>query len=304
MAQAEEQIGEDASDSEAEMALPDRLHRTIGGGVREIADRIDRFFVDEHLEDEFQTSSIRVKPTVAWYESGDVDFEVPLKVRLVLPRLQRKWQFFVDSILDEDNDLDPDRIDTTRDETLPTVDAETSSTLGLQFIPFAKIRKNIRFRSGLKVRDWEIIPFVSTRYRHESVFKIWKARWTQKVFWFEDNGFGERTDMVWERNLGNQIQFRSTSSATWSETSEGVDLKELLVLRRFLREDRAVSLSYLITGHTRPEAIVDAHTLAVKYRQRFLRKWLFFEIEPQFRFLEEDDFELSPVLFVSNEVVF
>ncbi|HEY5648455.1 MAG TPA: hypothetical protein VIU33_03080, partial [Nitrospiria bacterium] len=64
------------------------------------------------------------------------------------------------------------------------------------------------------------------------------------------------------------------------------------------------SLSYQVAGHTRPDKEIDAHTVAIGWRQQLWRDWLFLDIQPQMRYLETEDYRPNPLLFASVEMIF
>ncbi len=301
---AEEAAEFKVAEEETKKTIPDEIHRIMRSGVRRFADRIDRFFVDERIEAERQRSSLRLRPTLEWREGGELDFSFRFKANLVLPRLKRKFQMFALSLVDEENDdVDPDLLDTTPN-TLNKQNVENrSSALGLEYNLFSQLRRHVRFRVGAKFHDLEVNPFTSARYRHTFVFEHWLSIIKQRVYWFGDTGFGEQSDLEWEGKIGEKVQFRSISSVIWSETSKGVDLAQTLMLRRFTDADKAISLSYQIKGHTRPNSVVDAHVIAILYRQQFWREWLFFDVSPQVHYLREADYSSGTMLFFSFETI-
>ena len=120
----------------------------------------------------------------------------------------------------------------------------------------------------------------------------------------DNEELGERTSFDFQRPIGTREVFRSSSSVTYSETSKGVDLKQKLLLRHFFSETIAAGVSGEIAAHTRPSMVVDAYVVAFEYRQRIWRDWLYFDLNPQARFPFEADFEFTPFLGLSLEVIF
>ncbi|HEY5649257.1 MAG TPA: hypothetical protein VIU33_07135 [Nitrospiria bacterium] len=270
-----------------------------------MARRIDRFFSDEYIEEELQTTRLRFIPRVEWSRGGEAEFRVPFKFKLVLPGVKRKWKLFVGNMVDPDNDLNPNITDTRVNELDGSQEADTSSFLGIERDVFTKIRQSLKLRSGIKVRFREVNPFAWVRYRYTAFFSVWTLRVTEKVYWFGDTGFGERTTLEWDRPLLDQaMQLRLTTTGTWAETSAGLELVQSLEIRRLIREGMAISLSYQVAAHFRPTKEVDSHTIGVGWRQRFLRDWMFLDIQPQVRYLETEDYRPSAVLFASVEIIF
>ncbi len=98
--------------------------------IQKLTDRVDRFFSNQDTEDELQTSSIRIKPSVELSEGGQVELSLPT---------------------------------------------------------------HLKFIAGFKIRIDEFNPFALTRFRYDYPLGQWNLRFVQSVFYFADNGFGEKT---------------------------------------------------------------------------------------------------------------
>ena len=271
---------------------------------QKLSDRIDRFFSDQHIEEELQTSSIRLKPGVQWNQNGQLDYQLPTRINLVLPRLKNRWQVFFSSIPDDDNDQDPDRTDYTNDGAGLDEDEGTSSLLGLQFAPISKFEQHLKFITGIKIRINEFNPFALTRFRYSYPLGSWNLRVIQSAFYFADNGFGEKTQLDFDRPLGKETFFRSQSSATWSEQTQGVGLKQSFFLRHFLSQNNVLVFSWAMGGHTSPGTVVDGHTFTVGFRNKLWLDWLFWEISPQAFYRRKNGFRFEPALLSSFEIIF
>ncbi len=272
--------------------------------IQKLSDRLDRFFSDQHIEEELQTSSIRLKPGIRWSEGGQLDFQLATRLNLVLPRLQDRWQIFFSSIPDEDNDQDPDRNDYTDNQPSVVDEEQTSSLLGLQFAPITDLKQHLKFITGIKIRSDEFNPFGLTRFRYRFSLGSWSLRFTQSVFYFADNGFGENTQLDFNRPLGDKTFFRLRNSLTWSEQTRGVGLKQTFFLRHFISQNSVLGVSWRIGGHTSPEMIVDGHTIALEFRTKLWLDWLFWEVSQEALFHRDTNFRYQPALLASLEMIF
>ena len=144
----------------------DRLHLAIGNGARDLANRLDRFFSDEQIEKELQTTRVRLKPTFQWTETDKLEASIPFWIDLVLPRLENKWKLLVRSFRDKDDDQIPDEDDYTEDEG-ETEDDETGTFLGLQYTFFSGIARHIRTSAGPKFKGGSVRFFASARMRFQ-----------------------------------------------------------------------------------------------------------------------------------------
>jgi len=300
-------VAKASSDNETKLALQemttvDRLHLAIGNGARSLADRLDRFFSDEQIEEEVQTTRVRLKPNIQWTEADNLDTSIPFRIDLVLPRLENKWKILVSSFRDKDDDQIPNEVDFIDNDGLDQGD-EISTFLGLQYTPLFEIARHIRTSLGPKFKGKSVYFFASARVRFQYLIGPWTANLSEKVF-YDNEELGERTSFDFQRPIGTQEVFRSSSSITYSETSKGVDLRQMLLLRHFFSETIAAGLSGEIAAHTRPSMVVDAYVVAFEYRQKIWRDWLYFDLNPQARFPREVDFKFTPFLSVSLETIF
>ena len=289
----------------------DRAHQAIGEHARNLADHLDRYFSDEQIEEELQTSRVRLKPTLQWTEADNLDASMPFRIDLVLPRLKNKWKVLVSSFRDEDDDQIPNEVDYTdndgedksgKDDT-DIIDDDTSTFLGLQYTHLAREARHIKTSVGPKFRDDSVHLFASARLRFQYLTGPWTAHLTQ-YFFFDDQEFGERTSLDLQRPIGAKDVFRSASTVTYTETSKGAELGQTLLLRHFFSENRAAGASWQIAAHTRPSTVVDAYVAAIEYRQKMWRDWLYLDIRPQARFPREANFEFTPFLGACLEAIF
>ncbi len=283
------------------MTAVDRLHLVIGNGARSLADRLDRFFSDEQIEEELQTTRVRLKPTIQWSEADNLDALIPFRIDLVLPRLKNKWKVLLSSFRDKDDDQIPDDADYI-DNDGEDEDDDTGIFLGLQYTALSGIARHIKTSAGPKFKGKSVRFFASARVRFQYRIGPWTANLSEKVFY--DKEFGERTTFDFQRPIGTKEVFRSLSAITCSETSKGVDLRQVFLLRHFFSETIAAGISGEIAAHTRPSTVVDAYVLAFEYRQKIWRDWLYLDVNPQARFPREVDFEFTPFLGLSLEAIF
>lgn len=287
----------------------DTIHTAIRKGVRGLGDRLDRFFADERVEAEAQKSRLRVRPTVEWLEGGETEQSVPVRLSVVLPRLERKWQLAFTQVEDRDDDLIPDQADVVpgTSDSLPdqddTAEDATSTFVTLSYTPVAKTRRNVKLSAGPKYRGGSIELFTALRLRLSRRVGMWKPRLTQSFF-YDGDEFGERTRVDFDRPLSDELLFRSATTATYTESSEGAELVQTLLLRRFLGADKAVQTSVSAAGNTRPVTSVDRYVAAVRYRQKFWKKWLVLSVRPEVRYPRDADFTAEPALIISLEATF
>ncbi len=114
---------------------------------------------------------------------------------------------------------------------------------------------------------------------------------------------GKKQKIDFGRPLADETIFRSRSSATWTEQTSGISLKQSFFILQFIGNKNVVGIYWQIDGHTKSGVIVEAHTLALEFRTKLWLDWLFWEISPQALYLRENDFEFEPGLLTSIEMI-
>jgi hypothetical protein len=100
---------------------------------------------------------------------------------------------------------------------------------------------------------------------------------------FLKNGYqpGETTEFSLERLIGRDSVLRWASTGTASQEIEGFEWGSELSMIRQLSPLSAVTLMGGVYGNTLSSALVSNYRVAARYRQNFLRSWLFYELEPE-----------------------
>ncbi len=277
----------------------DRLHGMIGAGMRGLADRLDRFFTDERSLAEEQRSRLRLRPEVAWVEAGGSEASLPVNARVVLPRVEENLRLQLTSIDDDETDVAGGAESDDAGET----DDERRTFLGLVYTSIAEQARNVSVRGGLRARDGTVKLAASLRGRYTVPLGAWSARLTQSFF-YDGDEFGERTLVDFDRPLDRATLFRTTTSATVTESSDGAELRQRLLLRRLLSAHSGVEFFFTVDGHTDPVVVADQYTIGTTYRTRVWKDWLTLSLRPELRFPRDIDFEREAALIVGLEAVF
>ncbi len=287
----------------------DVIHGAIGRGVRGLGDRLDRFFSDQRVLAEEQTSRLYISPTFELIEGGQTSQTLPIRINVVLPRLKNRWRLRVTSIEDRDDDLVADSQDALpegRDKALPREPGEgdqTSTFVTLNYNPVAKLKRNLSVGGGPKVRDGSVKLFLAVRLRVSTQWGLWTPSGRQQIY-YDGNKFGERTSVDLDRPLSKVTLFRATSAATYTEGGGGFELEQGFSVRRLLDDDRAVQTALTAIGNTQPNTRVERYVVSFTYRQRLWKDWLTASVRPELRYPRETRFEPERALILSLQAVF
>jgi hypothetical protein len=132
--------------------------------------------------------------------------------------------------------------------------------------------------------------------------EVWTTRASQSVFWRGDDGFGERTLLEFERWM-REYFFRISTSALYSETSEGLEFAHGYAITHLVTKRRSIGLRASLSGRTEPNIVVETYQVRLPYRQRLHRDWIYLEIEPGADFPRDRDFSFTPRVDITVDLI-
>lgn len=275
----------------------DYYHEAISLRVRKTAENLDEFFADERSIEESNETQVRVHLALRQEDGGNPTVRLSLRGRIVMPYLRERLQVFIDT---DGRERD------VRDQLSETADVtadDKSIFAGLRYVTRETRRSRVSIDGGLRWRGG-LVPFVRARARRHWTLDEWLIRGTQQFFWFSDRGFGETSTVDFERTLDADHFFRSSTSGTWSEVSNGIDWQQRFALFNQLAPDQVLGLELKIEGHTRPNTHVSKYEGTLRWRKQGHRDWLIYEVAPALLFPRENDFTLTPLITLRVEIVF
>jgi hypothetical protein len=273
----------------------DRVQASISENINGAAQWIDSFFDDERFIAEDATTKLRFGESV-FLEAGDSpEYKTKINLSIHIPRTKKRLRLFIAS--EDDTDKTPDTL-FNRVET-----SEDTSAAGIQFFAKATRRKNLSLTAGIKLESTEL--FIGPRYRLTiPIDDDWQARFTQRVRWYTSMGWESTTRLDFERLLSDRLFFRHTLDGRWREEDEGYRFEIRPTLIQKLHNGKAIEYQWNTLFKTRPKHRLESSIVRVRFRRNFLRKWLFYEANPQVAFRNDEDFEPKLGITFQLEIVF
>lgn len=309
-----------SSAGSAEEVFVDRSHRYLSRRVMRVAESINNVVSSVFLQDEdkdpdlsrrfygnmrtayeVRGSRVRVTPRIILMEREPNKYKIDFSARLHLPNITKKLRFDADSY-DNDNDTMEDIFSSRYRQTLERGRGE-GTTAGLTYFFTDRTKRQLSLSTGLRFHPAPS-PKIRLRARFRKTFDAWSVESGQSGFWNDKDGFGERTEITFDRPLGEIYFLRFHSSVVWSEVSHGLDWGQMALFGSDFSPRRSGAFKLGVRGYTHPSTIVEQYLVRLSYRQRLSRDWLFMEIEPGLDFFREDDFEISPLINIKFEMVF
>lgn len=279
---------------EDEPSFLDAHKEYVDTGVQRASQWVDSFFTDPSYEAEAADSELRIRPEFYYRKEQGVSGRLRVRARFNMPQLGRRVSLVMGAD-EEDGNFDDSVDDTTND-----------GAIGLQFFMKESSRWNASISAGVKFNEFAL--FVGPRVRFtNAVSEKGSYRITQTLRWQTNNEWQINTRLDLNHLISKRLFFRQTFDGRWrgeKAAEEGYRTQVSSFLTRRLSERSGLQYEFSTVFHTRPDTHVDKYTLAVRYRKRTKRDWLYYEIIPQLSFENEFDYKANPGIRLRLEVFY
>ena len=285
---------DNGSDSPTEQYAADRMQRSISENINSAARWIDSFFDDDRYIAEDATTKLRFGES-AFLEYGESpEYKTKVNLSIDIPHTKKRLRVFIAN--EDDTNKTPDTL-FNRVET-----SEDTSAAGVQFFAKASNKQNLSLTAGVKLESIEF--FIGPRYRYTLKLDSWQLRFTQRVRWFSSKGWEATTRFDFEHLLSDKLFFRQTLDGRWREEDDGYRYEIRPTLIQQVASGQLIEYQWNTLFKTSPNHRLESSILRVRYRRNFLRKWLFYEIDPQLAFRNDEGFDPKAGITFQVDVVF
>ena len=271
----------------------DRHKVFVDTQVQRASQWADSFFVDSNYEAEQANSQIRIRPELYYSKEDDFNFRLRVRARLNLPNMGRRVSLVVGA---DDEDVFGDSVDDPTDD----------GVIGLQFFMRESSRWNTSLSLGVKFNDFA--GFIGPRARYTGVLgQKGSYRFTQTLRWQTNNYWQINTRLDLNRVINDKLFFRQTFDGRWRgerSDEEGYRTKISSFFTQRVSVYSGLQYEFSTVFHTEPDTHVDEYVLAVRYRKRTKRDWLYYEIIPQVSFEDEFSYRFNPGIRLRVEFFF
>jgi hypothetical protein len=158
--------------------------------------------------------------------------------------------------------------------------------------------------AGLKFQGIHTNPFARTRGSYSVPLDQWRLKAAESVYWFNDIGAGETTQLDLEHFLSEPVLFRASSNATWLNNKQNFDLRQDLSIYHTVNDRSALLYQASAIAISNPQYQVTEYVVLLLYRYRLHRNWVFLELSPQLHFPKINNYQTSSALNMRLEVLF
>jgi hypothetical protein len=298
-------------DAQTKRSVVDATHNVISRRIELSADWLDKFFDDERYVSEQNQTRLKVKLS-SFIEDGEgLENSTKLGLRVSLPRLEKKLKklskklkkvylvFSADA--DDENDID-NTLQDDLDIDVHDADDENANA-GLMFIFKDSIDRNVRIKAGVKTGGGTQF-YVGPRYRQSIRFEKWTLRLTERIRYYTDDGFESKARIDFDRPMTKRLFFRASTDSSWYEEKTGFYYNFRLFLFHVISPIRVLEYELRASYKTKPHHQLRAVVFKVRYRQPFLKKWIFLDLVPMATFPRKKDFDFTPGFMVQLEFIF
>jgi hypothetical protein len=281
---ASEPVDEPKEETEDRGGILDRHKKQVDTQMQRATQWVDSFFSDPNYEAESANTLFRVRPELYYRKEQGAKGRLKARFKFSLPNVNRKTSLIIGS--DDTVDDFGDAVD----------DSAEDAIIGLQFFGTQSKRWHTSLSAGIKFN--EFAGFVGPRVRY---LQPWGDRksisFTQAVRYQTNKYWNTVSRLDFNFILGDNYFFRQTFDGRWRgerSEEEGFRTRVSSILTQRLKKANGLQYEFTTVFHTRPNAHVDRYTLALRYRKRTRREWLYYEIVPQVSFDQEFDYTFNP----------
>jgi len=285
-----------------EVTFIDTWHGTISRKLLATAEWLDSFFTDPNYVKEENQSYVRCRYDIFKEERAQATFKPAIDMRLALPQLEHKTHISF-SATPTQVLTGPTAPVLTPAERFGQVE-QANVTTAFQYFFRTTPKENFVVATGVQFSKFKPVPFIAPRYRVLFPYTVWQVRFTQELLWRTDTAWQADSRLEFERQLPKAFFFRTTIDGIWASRVIGYTYSLAFLLREPFDATHAVDYEWINTYQTRPVSELTEIDLRIRYRHSFWREWLFFELAPQVRFPQSNNFEKIPGILFRLEMFF
>lgn len=235
-------------------------------------------------------------------EYGDpAQFKPEARFRLDVPTVEEKLRLVLESESDELRSIDERRRDRqlTQDQR-----SDTEATGALRYLSQLGDSINLSNDVGARLR---FPPDAFWRARARGRWELgpdWNLSLDQRVYYFHVEGWGERTWVGLDREIGDGWRFLNASEAAWVHKDRNFELAHTYSLYKRLNNRAELNPRIGILGESNPNWRTTDVFADLTYRYRLYSNWLYGEVIPTIEFSRDHSFKDRGSMILRVEMYF
>ncbi len=303
-APVEYQCNEPGSD---QSALVDRVQRGVYVSVCGTARWFDGLFGTRRFDQDSDETFGRLGIGEFWDDRDGFDEKIKLRVRVALPTAERRLKLLFGRVDEQEVDGDSQsQAGTSLPSSFGGVQDE-SWLLGLGYSKQGELSNGFDFGAGVRLRT-PVDPYTKGTYRHTFVFGDDIAlRARQTVFWRDSRGWGETTELTFDKLLTDRLLLRWDNGATLAEDVERLEWYSGVTAFQSLGNRSGLAYTTFVNGVVNTDVPVRNYGLELRFRRSVLRRWLFLELRSSLTWpkeLPDEERDINPGAGIGFEMYF
>ncbi len=279
----------------------DIVHKEISRGIQGTATWMDSFFGNRRYDAELNESYIRFRYNMFLESRSDLIRKSDFQVRIILPQLREKTHLILSGTPREETNFSPLQTNSSVDPAATSDERNVTAAVQQTFLE--TLKHSFAVRAGLKLHDQKPVMMLAPRYRLLLPLDIWTFRFVSEVNWTSNVGWASNATFDVERPLPHDLFFRASNSWIWTEHVKGYLYGIIFSVGQPLGPRRGLSYDWVNVFQTRPINELTEVSLRVNYRQQLWRKWIYFDVSPQYRFPRTNSFNGLPGILFRIEML-
>ena len=237
---------------------------------------------------------------------SDLTYGTGLRASFTLSKISERLRL----VIAREGETDATRQSLPQDPGNPGFDRTTPTThftnTELRYQLIQNPAMNLFLGAGVRVR-LPLEAFVRTRFQYtRHLGNVSLMRFGETFFLNNKSYLGETTEFSLERLYKPGTIIRWTTAGTASQEIEGLEWGSELAYIRELSPRSAVTVTAGVYSNTTNSIMNSNCQLRALYRQNFLRKWLYYEVEPEISWQRTDTGDIPARLAITFrlEIVF
>jgi hypothetical protein len=292
------QANSNASDTKTTKQPNNMVYKNAVG----FANWVDKFFGDKRGLESASYDYLRLINQLVIREGESPEFRPRVKAKVILPQMKNTTSLLFSNDRSSDN---KDFASQQLEQNDINSDENNQLSAAINFQTKSSHKSKIDYRLGL---DSSLDLFAFARHSKPLVDKKnLDIENSNYLFWEEENGFGIATELELNQVLSEKNLFRWKYSILRAEKSQGNEWSNRFTLVDHPKDNTWITYDLSFRGKTELNYDVEQYRLAVRYRNRTAVKWLYYEIEPEIRFIRNERYlerEMVPGIALRLEIQF
>lgn len=255
---------------------------------------VQNFFNESVIEDDVGGNRAVIGFNTRREFGGDVDYKLTGRLKLELPNTNKRLKLIVASEDNSEYSIEKQPI-----QNLENATYTTALRVILNERSAWDTDLDIGLRGGLPLN-----PYSRLRARRYDQIFSWQNRFTQSIYYNHLDGWGETTEVRFDKNLSKNHLLVFNTEADYLRQNKYFDITSDVNLYHKINEGALLAYQMGVVGDTDKGSVISSYFTGIKYRKLIYKDWIYAGVNPQMEWNKDRDYRRMWVLMFSFETVF